>query len=197
MQMQAQTAGDPLDARIGARLKALRLAARLTIDALATRSGVSRAMISKVERGDASPTAALLAKLANALGTTLSQFFGGEAEGGPLVRAAARPVWRDPATGYRRRAVAPDGFPVDIVDVTLPPGSAVNYDNAVPLAMDQAVWVLDGALELTVGGEVHDLGTGDCLQMRLDRPITYRNRTAADVRYAVVLARGMLPGVSR
>lgn len=197
MQMQAQTAEEPLDARIGARLKALRLGARLTIDALAERSGVSRAMISKVERGGASPTATLLARLANALGTTLSQFFGDEAEAGPLVRAASRPVWRDPATGYLRRAVTPESFPPDIVDVTLPSGVAVTYDNAVPLAIDQAVWVLDGELELTLGGEVHRLAAGDCLQMRLDRPITYRNPTATDVRYAVVLARGLLPKALR
>ncbi len=198
-QLQAQSLPDaqPLDARIGSRLKALRLGAGLTIDGLAAASGVSRAMISRIERGEASPTAALLARLANALGTTLSQFFGDGLEHGPLARAAARPVWRDPATGYLRRAVTPDSFPADIVDVTLPPGVAVTYDNAVPLAIEQAVWVLDGGLELTFGEDVHDLGIGDCLQMRLDRPITFRNRTQADVRYAVVLARGLLPGAAR
>ena len=196
-QGQADQDQQALDLQVGLRLKTLRLGAGLTIDSLATASGVSRAMISKIERGEASPTAALLARLANALGTTLSQFFGDGMEHGPLARAAARPVWRDPATGYLRRAVTPDSFPADIVDVTLPAGVSVTYDNAVPLAMDQAVWVLDGRLEMTFGGEIHDLGAGDCLQMRLDRPITFRNPTTADVRYAVVLARGLLSGVAR
>lgn len=198
-QMQAQSLSEPqpLDARIGSRLKALRQGAGLTIDSLAAGSGVSRAMISKIERGESSPTAALLARLANALGTTLSQFFEDGLEHGPLARAAARPVWRDPATGYLRRAVTPDSFPADIVDVTLPAGVAVTYDNAVPLPLDQAVWVIDGRLELTFGGDLHELGPGDCLQMRLDRPITFRNATKADTRYAVVLARGLLPGAVR
>jgi len=197
--MQAQTSAEPhdLDNRIAARLKALRLGSALTIDGLAERSGVSRAMISKIERGEASPTATLLGRLANALNTTLSRFFGDETDEGPLARAAARPVWRDPATGYFRRAVTPDSFPADIVDVTLPPGVAVAYDNAVPLAIEQCVWVLEGALELTVGDAIHELSPGDCLQMRLDRPIAYRNRTAAATRYAVVLARGRLPGAQR
>ncbi len=197
MQAQSLPEPQPLDARIGSRLKALRLGAGLTIDGLAAASGVSRAMISRIERGEASPTAALLARLANALGTTLSQFFGDGLEHGPLARAATRPVWRDPATGYLRRAVTPESFPADIVDVTLPSGVAVTYDNAVPLAIEQVVWVLDGALQLTFGDETHVLAAGDCLQMRLDRPITFRNATRTDVRYAVVLARGLLAGAAR
>ena len=198
-QMQAQSLAEPqpLDARIGSRLKALRLGAGLTIDGLASASGVSRAMISRIERGEASPTAALLARLANALGTTLSQFFADGLEQGPLARAATRPVWRDPANGDLRRAVTPDSFPADIVDVTLPAGVAVTYDNAVPLAIEQVVWVLEGHLELTFGDEIHVLGAGDCLQMRLDRPITFRNATTANVRYAVVLAPGLLAGAAR
>ncbi len=79
----------------------------------------------------------------------------------------------------------------------MPPGVAVTYDNAVPLAMDQAVWVLHGDLELTFGDDTHRLGAGDCLQMRLDRPITFRNATATETRYAVVLARGLLSGATR
>jgi transcriptional regulator with XRE-family HTH domain len=197
MQAQSLPEPQPLDARIGSRLKTLRLGAGLTIDGLAAASGVSRAMISRIERGEASPTAALLARLANALGTTLSHFFGDGLEHGPLARAAARPVWRDPATGYLRRAVTPETFPADIVDVTLPAGVSVTYDNAVPLAIEQVVWVLDGGLELTFGDEIHTLGTGDCLQMRLDRPITFRNATARETRYAVVLARGLLAGAVR
>ena len=197
MQAQSLAEPQPLDARIGSRLKALRLGAGLTIDGLASASGVSRAMISRIERGEASPTAALLARLANALGTTLSQFFADGLEQGPLARAATRPVWRDPANGYLRRAVTPDSFPADIVDVTLPAGVAVTYDNAVPLAIEQVVWVLEGHLELTFGDEIHVLGAGDCLQMRLDRPITFRNATTANVRYAVVLAPGLLAGAAR
>jgi transcriptional regulator with XRE-family HTH domain len=193
--MQARATDEPeaLDTRIGARLKALRRSAGLTIDALSKRSGVSRAMISKVERGGASPTAALLARLSNALGTTLSRFFGGETDEAPLLRAADRPVWRDPATGYLRRTVTPDAFPADVVDVTLPAGVVVSYDNAVPLAIDQAVWVLDGAIEIEVGGDLHRLWAGDCLRMRLDRPIVFANRTSGSARYAVVLARGHAP----
>jgi transcriptional regulator with XRE-family HTH domain len=179
-----------LDGRIASRVKALRLARGLTIDALAEKSGVSRAMISKIERGDVSPTAVLLGKLSNALGVTLSQLFRDDGDAGLLVRAAARPLWRDPATGYVRRNVSPVASPMDVVDVTLPPGAQVTHDNAVPLHLTQLVWVLAGQLTMTIDGATEVLGPGDCLQMRLDRPIGFHNQSGEDVRYAVLLARG-------
>jgi transcriptional regulator with XRE-family HTH domain len=191
MSLQASSHTGDLDARIAARVKSLRVNLGLTIDALAERSGVSRAMISRVERGEASPTAFLLGRLANALGTTLSQLFSDAAERGPLVKAASRPVWRDPATGYLRRVVTPETYPADIVDVTLPVGVSVTYDNAVPINLEQVIWVLEGQLSMTVDETVHDLDVGDCLQMRLDKPITFANRSDRATRYAVVLARGL------
>jgi transcriptional regulator with XRE-family HTH domain len=179
-----------LDQRIAARVRAARLAAGLTLDGLAERSGVSRAMISRVERAESSATAVLLGRLANGLGATLSEFFREEAGEQPLVRAADQPVWRDPATGYLRRNVTAGAGGIDIVDVMLPPGASVTYDNAVaPLKADQVVWVLEGRLRMAVGDAIADLGPGDSLAMRLDRPIRFHNISAADVRYAVVVRR--------
>ncbi len=188
-QATGSSAGVDLDGRIASRVKALRIAAGFTIDGLAEKSGVSRAMISRIERGEASPTAVLLAKLSNALGVTLSQLFRDEGDEGLLVRAATRPSWRDPETGYVRRNVSPVSSPVDIVDVTLPSGARVTHDNAVALHLTQLVWVFSGQLTLLVDGAIHVLGQGDCLQMRLDQPISFRNQSDLDVRYAVVLAR--------
>jgi transcriptional regulator with XRE-family HTH domain len=177
-----------LDQRISARVRAQRVALGLTLDELAQHSGVSRAMISRVERGEASPTAVLLGRLANALGMTLSDFFRIEQASSPLVRANDQPVWKDPATGYLRRNVTAETARFDIVDVTLPDGARVTYDNAYhPPFLDQVVWVLAGKLRLMLGADVHDLAAGDSLAMRLDQPISYLNVSAAPVRYAVVL----------
>jgi transcriptional regulator with XRE-family HTH domain len=186
--METQAPSD-LDSRIAARVRGRRQALDLTLEDLAERSSVSRAMISRIERGEASPTAVLLAKLSNALGVTLSTLFSDDLEAGSVVRAASRPVWRDPATGYLRRNVSPLDAPVDIVDVTLPPGAVVNHDNGVPLNLAQLVWVLEGRLIMGIDGAEQDLGPGDCMQMRLDRPISFQNRTPAKTRYAVILSR--------
>jgi transcriptional regulator with XRE-family HTH domain len=181
-----------MDASVADRLRTLRSARGLTLDELAHRSGVSRAMISRIERGEASPTAALLGRVCAALGLSLARFFaaGGD-EASPVARAAEQPVWRDPASGYVRRNVAPrpPGSTIDIVEVTFPPGERVHFENPwMARPVEQVVWVLDGVLDLTTGGETHRLETGDSLHMRLDSPNSFHNPGPGPVRYAVVLA---------
>ncbi len=180
-----------LGTRLGDRIRGARLSQNLSLDGLAERSGVSRAMISKIERAESSPTAALLGRLCAGLGISLASLFEKEAQrGAPLSRAAEQPVWRDPATGYLRRDVAPrgTGSPIEIVDVTFPPGARVTFDRPwTSRGSDQHVWLFEGRLELTVGDTTHVLEAGDCLHMRLDRTITYHNPTDRPIRYAVVL----------
>jgi transcriptional regulator with XRE-family HTH domain len=173
---------DGVDARIAKRLKGWRQARGLTLDQLADRSQVSRAMISRIERGDSSPTATLLGRLCAGLGVTLS-----------LLRATDQPVWRDPETGFLRRAVSPTGIgvPVDIVESTLLPGTSLGY----PPSPWAAQHVLGQAGELTVtlgDGEAMDtlvIGPGDCAHYRLDRSTTLNNRGLVPCRYLVILYR--------
>src|SRR5438552_8624874 len=109
--IMGETASD-LNQRIAERVRELRAAHGLSLDALAGRSGVSRSMISLVERGESSPTAVVLDKLATGLGVTLASLFdapAGPAPGGPVARRGDQPVWQDPASGYVRRNVSPPG----------------------------------------------------------------------------------------
>ncbi|CZT33797.1 Transcriptional regulator, contains XRE-family HTH domain [Rhizobium sp. 9140] len=184
----------PSDADIGERLRSLRQRHATTLDALAQRSGVSRAMISRIERGEANPTAQLLARLCHALGTTLSRFFAEDAPPeSPLRRAGQQHVWRDPETGYVRRAVSPEatGSPVDIVDVGFPPGGRVVFE---PQPFDsgatQHLWLLEGRMTMTAGDETYHLHPGDCLFMRLGETIVFSNPHAEMARYAIILHRG-------
>ena len=181
-----------LDTRIGARIRTLRAARGLTLDALARTAAVSRAMLSRIERGESSGTAQLLNKVCGGLGVTLSALFAGtEAPSSPLSRRAAQPEWRDPATGYLRRAVSPPGTgsPVSVTEVEFPPGASVTFESNLPGA-DQHVWVLDGTLDLDLGGEAFRLQPGDCLHMRFGRPIRFHNPAAQPVRYAVIISQG-------
>ena len=182
-----------IDGRIGARIRALRTGCGLTLDGLAQLADVSRAMLSRIERGESSPTAQLLNKVCGGLGTTLSVLFAdAPATASPLLRRAAQPTWRDPATGYIRRHVSPPatGSPIDLVEVEFPPGASVAFDSQRLAGMDQHVWVLDGTLEMEVGEDAFRLGRGDCLMMRFDRPILFRNVTDQPVRYAVIISHG-------
>lgn len=179
-----------LDQRLGARIKALRLASGLTLDQLAERSGVSRAMISRVERGESSPTAALLDRVCVGLGTVLSALFREEAEARPLSRRADQPIWTDPGSGYVRRSVTPPGTGsrIEIVEVAMPAGGRVVLEAPrTTQRLDQQVWVLEGEMTVRIGETEHHLMAGDCLQMLLDGPIAYHNPGSTPARYAVVL----------
>jgi transcriptional regulator with XRE-family HTH domain len=156
---------------------------------LAQRSGVSRAMISKIERAEASPTAELLHRLCAGFGIPLAAIFSAPNTTSPVSRRADQPEWRDPATGYIRRNISPAGFPAtaQIVDVVFPPRARVVFDNLRDTVVEQQIWMLEGCMQLTIGRETYLLETGDCLAMRLDRPITFRNPSEQPARYAVVL----------
>src|SRR5256885_13200402 len=104
--IMGETASD-LNQRIAERVRELRAARGVSVDALAGKSGVSRSMISLIERGESSPTAVVLEKLAVGLGVTLASLFDAptavEAPSGPVARRDEQPEWRDPASGYIRR----------------------------------------------------------------------------------------------
>jgi transcriptional regulator with XRE-family HTH domain len=180
-----------LTQRIAERVRGLRAAQGLSLDALAGRSGVSRSAISLIERGETSPTAVMLERLASGLGVALASLFDAPAAAGPVARRADQPEWRDPGSGYVRRNVSPPGVPQPfrIVEVHFPPGGRVAFDNGGRDApAHQQVWVLEGMMDVTVGEERHRLRAGDCLAMRLDRPTMFHNPMRTPARYAVVIA---------
>ena len=177
--------------RIASRVRQIRAERGLSLEALAESSRVSRSMISLIERGESSPTAVVLEKLATGLGVPLASLFDAPAApADPVSRSKDQVEWRDPASGYVRRNVSPPGFPspLQIVEVVFPAGARVAYETgARPGVTHQQIWVLQGGLEVTLGKARHELETGDCLAMVLDQPITFRNRTARPVRYAVII----------
>jgi transcriptional regulator with XRE-family HTH domain len=179
-----------LDERLAARVTDLRSSRGWSLDDLATRTGISRSTLSRLERGQISPTAALLGKLCTAYGWTMSRLLA-EVESAPpaVVRAAEQPVWRDDTSGFTRRSVSPPhaGLRGELIEATLKPGADIRYDAPGVPGLEQHVWVLDGTLELTDDGHRHTLATGDCLRFRLWGATRFRNPGPAPVRYAVVM----------
>ncbi|MEO7966447.1 MAG: XRE family transcriptional regulator [Gemmatimonadaceae bacterium] len=182
--------------RIAGRVSELRSTRKLSLDALATQSGVSRSMISLIERGESSPTAVVLEKLATGLGVTMASLFdalsaNGASVTGPVARRRDQVEWTDPVSGYVRRNVSPTSVPqpMRIVEIHFPPGAHVAFDTgARDVVIHQQVWMLAGTMEITSGTERHRLREGDCLAMQLDRPTMFHNPTRKSARYAVVIA---------
>lgn len=182
-----------INRRIAARVRALRDASGLSLEALAQRSGVSRSMISLIERGESSATAVVLEKLATSLGVALAGLFEDPQPQptSPLARRAEQPQWRDPASGYLRRNLTPTGLgaPLQLVEVEFPAGAKVAYESGPRDApVHQQVWVLEGCIELGIGAQSWRLEAGDCVAMQLDGPTRFRNPTRKPARYLVALA---------
>ena len=182
---------DPTELALAARLRLEREARGWALAALAERSGVSKAMISRIERGEASPTAALLGRLSAAFGLTLSQLFARAEGGGQLARRAEQPAWTDPATGFRRRSLSPpDPAGLELVWGELPPGVEIAYlAAALAFTATHQVLLLEGQLEIRLGERLHRLAPGDCLHFGPPAPTAYRNPGDTPACYVVALVR--------
>ncbi|HZT56143.1 MAG TPA: helix-turn-helix domain-containing protein [Burkholderiaceae bacterium] len=190
--MTESTQVENINRRIAHRVAALRAERGLSLDALAACSGVSRSMLSLIERGETSATAVVLEKVAGGLGVALAALFEAERDApGPLMRRAEQAQWRDPASGYLRRNVSPPDHPspLRIVEVEFPAGRRVVLEGASAVAaIEQQVWLLAGTMALTLGGQTWRLEAGDCLALRVDGPIEFHNPGRHAARYAVVIA---------
>ncbi|MEV6283000.1 XRE family transcriptional regulator [Kribbella sp. NPDC051770] len=179
---------DPLVEQIATRISTEREQRRWTLSQLADASGVSRAMINRIERAESSPTAVVLGKLAAAFQVSVSALLAPTEPSG-VHRVAETPEWRDPATGYRRRQITGPGFPTDIAEVHLPPGAHIPYPAASLAFQREAVWVLEGHLTFHEGDVVHDLGPGDSIEVGEPVACVFANTSEEECRYAIILTR--------
>ena len=186
------TAPPDINSRIAGCVRALRTDLGMTLDALAAKCDVSRSMISLVERGESSPTAVVLEKIATGLRVPLATLFDdSSAPVSPLSRREDRTPWRDPQSGYVRRNISPArvASPIQIVEIVLPAGARVAYETgARDVSIHQQIWVQEGTIEVTLGSVTYRLAEDDCLAMQLNEPTAYRNRTRKAARYIVIIA---------
>ncbi|MEU1180232.1 XRE family transcriptional regulator [Streptomyces sp. NPDC005820] len=192
MKRTEEAAPDAVDARLGARLAALRAERGWSLGDVAERSGVSRSTLSRAERAEISPTASMLNRLCAVYGRTMSQLLSEvETEPALLVRAADQQVWQDRDAGFVRRSVSPPhrGLRGELVEGRLAPGADIAYDRPPVPGLEQHIWVLEGALAMTDQDDEHHLDSGDCLRLRVWGPTRFRCVGDTAVRYvlAVVL----------
>lgn len=178
-----------LERRIANRLGTLRAERGWTLETLAQRTGISRATLSRVERCELSPTAAILAMLCAQYGWTLSRLMA-EAEQKTLsvIPTSQQLTWHDPESGYVRRLLSPPHPQLkgELVEITLPAGSSVAYEASYLPGLEHHLWMLGGVLSLELEGASFRLKKGDCIRFVLAGPsrFTCGSRTA---RYVIAL----------
>ena len=188
----------PSDAAIsealGQRIKALRARNGLTLEQLSQRSGVSRAMLSTIERGEKSPTLPILVRIAAGFGLTLSHLLGAEPDPShvTIIRAAQRLSFRDPETGFERWVLSPahvdDGL--EFVLHRLPPGRSTGALPAYPGATQKYIAVSTGTLTVLLDDQPHVLAAGDAMYFDVKAPYHFVNEDpAVECLYYMVIAR--------
>ncbi|MBD0690199.1 helix-turn-helix domain-containing protein [Streptomyces sp. CBMA123] len=177
------------DERLAGRLAELRVERGWTLEELARLADVSRSTLSRVERAEVSPTAALLGRLCAVYGRTMSRLLA-EVESGParLVRADDQQRWQDEATGFVRRSVSPPhgSLHAEIIEGRLPAGADIAYDRPCPPGLEHHLWLFEGQLELSLDGEAQLLGPGDCLRYGSGTS-RFRSLGPGEARYALVV----------
>ncbi|MBE7197632.1 MAG: helix-turn-helix transcriptional regulator [Parafilimonas terrae] len=162
----------------------------LSLEALASLSGVSRSMISKIERGEAVPSTAILSRLAEALGVTFSRLMAPTTEVEVLLIPASRqPVLRDEASGFLRRCLSPvlPGRGIDWVLNTLPPGATTGEFVAHRRGVSEYIFVLKGRLRATIGDRAVVVEEGDSLYFEADAGHAFTNLGTEACQYFLVI----------
>jgi len=141
---------DEVSREFGERVRGLRERAELTLEELSRLSGVSRAMLSKVERGEKSPTIGVAKRISRALNTSLSFLAGGQEErrAVAIVRKDQRHVFKDGETGFERHLLSPPiaGGGVELLFHYLPAGTSTGMLPPYPVGTEKHVVVTDGEL---------------------------------------------------
>ncbi len=159
-------------ARLAARLKEARRAKGLSLEAVAKLSGVSRSMVSQIERGESSPTVATLWNLTQALQVDFAGLLEGRVE--PeirVVRAAAAPTieGRGRDVVIRILSAPQSAGEHEIYEIQLRPGAAL--DSAPHRAgCREDLVVLEGSVTVTSGNEQAELRVNDAANYAADCP---------------------------
>ncbi len=180
---------DTIDQALASRLRLERRERKWSMQDLAKQSGVSKAMIGRIEKGEVSPTANLLCKLADAFGMTLSTLLAraenGQGEHHPFTH---QQVWTDPESRYVRRSVSPPAAKgAEITHVTLPAQTRVAFAEQSQAIYTQQILVLTGELTFDTGVKRYRLKAGDWFQAPETGPRTFVNEHDAPCQYLLVV----------
>jgi len=172
---------DDILSRLPARLKAARRDKGLSLEAVSNLSGVSRSMVSQIERGESSPTIATLWNLTRALQVDFAGLLDGEASGNRIsvLRASDVPSIDNMGQGCRIRILSPpeDAGLHEIYDLLFSPDGALVSQPHTRGTQEQLT-VTEGSLTVTSGAASETLAVGDTA------------RYAADVQHSICAKNG-------
>ncbi len=178
---------------VGENINRLRKEKQLTLDQLAAVCGVSKSMLSQIERNETNPTLATVWRLAEALGESIDDLIRGQEENHSLtvISESSIPVMNDEAGQYRLAVLGPASLVNDMewYELTIKPGGKLTSAPHTARTTEHLT-VLRGELEVTAGEESDKVSAGETARYAADRPHEIRNMTDADARALLVVLMG-------
>lgn len=161
-----------INQRLAVALRTARQARGLSLDGVAKLSGVSRSMVSQIERGESSPTVATLWNLTQALQIDFAGLMDSGARTGiDVVRGAAAPVIAAHGQGVRIRILSPPDQvgAHEVYDLRLQAGGVLDSE-AHAKGCREHLTVIEGSVEVAAGQDRQVLQTGDTARYSADQP---------------------------
>src|SRR5260370_1651391 len=178
------------DARLAQRHSEIRMERSWSLEELATKSGVSRATLERVDNNEVSQTSAVLGRLCAAFELPLSRLLAHvESDLPALVPRKAQPVWIDPETGFRRRSISPPSpdFECELLQCELPAGVQIDYPLPPRQGLEHHLYLESGALALNIEQSIHRLSPGHCLRSPLHSASSFKLQHRGSARYLLVI----------
>lgn len=179
-----------LDTRMADRLKALRSQQGWSLDELSKQCGISRATLSRLENAEVSPTASVLGKLCSTYQITMSRLMAMvEADFAPFIPRDQQARWEDPDTGFVRTMVSPpaQALRAELLECLIPAGKRIEYSKPPRPGLEHHIFVLEGYLELSIDGQLHQLHEGDCLRYQLHGPSIFETEKDSPAKYILII----------
>ncbi|USG63081.1 XRE family transcriptional regulator [Sneathiella marina] len=178
---------------VGQNINRLRKEKQLTLDQLAAVCGVSKSMLSQIERNETNPTLAIVWRLAEALGESIDDLIKGSEDQHSLtvINNSSVPVLNDANEQYSLRVLGPASLVNDMewYEITLKPGGQLT-SGAHTARTTEHLTVLGGELEITAGGEKDRVLEGETARYAADQPHAIRNPTDQTARALLVVLMG-------
>jgi len=176
---------------VGATLQRLRLARGLTLEDLSRIAGVSKSMLSQIEREKANPTIAITWRLANALGVQIGELLSSEVRTVDLIRvvdAHEIPTLPGSHAGYSLRILGPMDLAgkYEWYELTLQPGGELASQAHDP-GTTEHLTVVTGTVELEVGAEKRKIKHGATARYRADQRHAIRNAGKTEAKALLVV----------
>jgi len=179
---------DQIHKKVGKNLQAVRKARGLSLEQVAELTGVSKAMIGQIERGDSNPTISVLWKIVNGLRISFTSLIEEEEPVVSVVEAAEIEPFVEEGGAYRSFPLFPfdqrKGF--EMYAVQMDPGceheSEPHNDQ-----VEEYIVVTGGSLDVVVDGEAYTINAGNAVRFPADRPHAYRNGTDQVTTYITLI----------